>query len=371
LTETIATAPVAIRYVAFLSYSHADTAWAKWLHAALEGFRIDRDLVGRATPLGPVPKTLRPIFRDREDFSGGHNLTDATIAALDASSALIVLCSSVAAARPAVNEEVRLFRSRHPERPVIPVIVEGDWPDNVPPALRYELAPDGSVTGRPATILGPDLRESGDGRALCLAKAVAGLIGVPSDDIVRRAQRARRRRTRLWAALAGVFLILAVGATGSAVYAWHQLKTNEALLDRTLRRATNLVTTAVAQAEQYGVSRALTLRLLEQAEGLFDDVAELGRETPQLRYRKASMLIEFARHYKVLGDTNKQRVRAVEAHRLLAGLAAERPNDLTYQGGLSIALGEVGNVLGAQGQLDEALASHDESLAINERTGRR
>jgi len=132
VAETIANAPVAIRYRAFLSYAHADTAWAKWLHVALEGFCIYKDLKGRATPSGPVPKTLRPIFRDREDFSGGHTLTDATIAALDASSALIVLCSTVAATRPAVNEEVRLFRSRHPERPVIPVIVEGDWPDNAP-----------------------------------------------------------------------------------------------------------------------------------------------------------------------------------------------------------------------------------------------
>ena len=79
--------------------SPTDTAWAKWLHAALEGFRIDKDLVGRATLLGPMPKTLRPIFRDREDFSGGHALTDATIAALDASSALIVVCSTVAATR--------------------------------------------------------------------------------------------------------------------------------------------------------------------------------------------------------------------------------------------------------------------------------
>ncbi|MFZ2077242.1 MAG: hypothetical protein WAV38_11490, partial [Xanthobacteraceae bacterium] len=47
-----------------------------------------------------------------------------------------VLCSSLAASRPAVNEEVRLFRSRHPERPVIPVIVDGAAPDNFPPARR-------------------------------------------------------------------------------------------------------------------------------------------------------------------------------------------------------------------------------------------
>ena len=38
---------VPFKYRAFLSYSHRDTAWAKWLHARLEGFRIDKDLVGR------------------------------------------------------------------------------------------------------------------------------------------------------------------------------------------------------------------------------------------------------------------------------------------------------------------------------------
>lgn len=95
---------VRFKYRAFLSYSHRDNAWAVWLHARLEGFRIDKDLIGRETPIGPVPKTLRPIFRDREDFSGGHTLTDATVTALDASAALIVLCSTVSADRPAVNE---------------------------------------------------------------------------------------------------------------------------------------------------------------------------------------------------------------------------------------------------------------------------
>jgi len=72
-----------IKYRAFLSYSHADAAWAKWLHRALEDYRIDKDLVGRDTPSGPVPKTLRPIFRDREDFAGGRTLTEDTIAVLE------------------------------------------------------------------------------------------------------------------------------------------------------------------------------------------------------------------------------------------------------------------------------------------------
>ena len=34
--------PIDFKYRAFLSYSHADTKWAKWLHKAIEGFKIDK-----------------------------------------------------------------------------------------------------------------------------------------------------------------------------------------------------------------------------------------------------------------------------------------------------------------------------------------
>src|SRR5262249_1880542 len=324
-------------------------------------------LVGRGTPAGPVPKTLRPIFRDREDFSGGSPLTAATVAALDASAAVLVLCSTVSASRPAVNEEVRLFRSRHPDRQVMPVIIDGRPPDNFPPALRYELGAEGTITDQPVTVLGPDLRESGDGKSLGLAKIIAGLIGIGTDEVFRRAERARRRRNQFWGALAGVFLMLALAASASAVYAWQQLKTNEAFLNATLKRATEIIDEAVGQAEKYNVPRVGTLALLGKAEGLFDDMAQYGRPTPELRYRKAWMLIQFARNYAILGDTSKQLNRANEAYRLLAGLAAEKPDDLNYQRDMSVAYNEVGVVLMAQGKLDEALTAYRGSLAIGER----
>jgi hypothetical protein len=222
---------------------------------ALESFRIDRDLVGRETPVGLVPKMLRPIFRGREDFSGGPRLPDATVAALDASAALLVLCSVASARRPAVNEEVRRFRSRHPDRPVIPIIVDDTVPQNLPSALRYELSPDGTITDRPVTMLGLDLRDRGDGKSLGLAKVVAGLTGVSTDEILRCAQRAHRRRRRSWATLAGLLLVLAVAVSGGAAIAWQQLKTNEALLDATLKRATEIVNGTVVQAKTYNVSR--------------------------------------------------------------------------------------------------------------------
>jgi hypothetical protein len=114
-------ASASIKYRAFLSYSHRDTGAAKRLHGRLDGFRIDQDLVGRETPMGPIPKQLRPIFRNRHDFDAGGTLADQMVAALHNSVALILIASSAAVKSNPVNEEVRLFASRHPDRPLIPL----------------------------------------------------------------------------------------------------------------------------------------------------------------------------------------------------------------------------------------------------------
>src|SRR3990172_3271451 len=174
--------PVSLKYRAFISYSHADTNWARWLHRGLEGFRIDKDLAGRETSAGTIPKALRPIFRDRDDFTAGHTLTDQTLAALDASAALIAICSPSSAKSQYVNEEIRLFKSRHPDRPVIPLIVGGKPGDPelecFPPSLKFRVEADGKITDEPVEVLAADAREEGDGKSLALAKVVAGLLGV-------------------------------------------------------------------------------------------------------------------------------------------------------------------------------------------------
>ena len=352
------TEPIAFKYHAFISYSHADTSWAKWLHRALENLRIDKDFVGRATATGTIPISLRPIFRDRDDFTAGHTLTDQTLAALDGSAALIVICSPQAAKSQYVNEEIRLYKSRHKGRHVIPLIVAGRSGDTelecFPPALKFKLDTKGRITKRKVELLAADARESGDGKQLALAKVVAGLLGLSSDDVFRRAERERRRKGRVRNGIIATLAILAVAATGSAVYAWQQLKTNEAFLTATLKRATDIVDMAVSQAETYGVPRKATLALLTQAEGLFDDMARLGRPTAELRYQKSLMLIQFARNYAVLGDTHKWKERAEAGRTLLVQLLDETPGNPLYERNLSRAEDELGDVAMTEGNLAEA-----------------
>ena len=218
------TAPIPFKYKAFLSYSHADTQWAKWLHKALEGFRIDKDLVGRVTATGSIPTSLAPVFRDRDDFTAGHTLTEQTLAALDASAALIVICSPIAAKSLYVNEEIRLFKSRHPERPVIPVIVDGKPGDGdrecFPPALRRKIGPIGQITGASeADILAADAREDGDGKSLTVAKVVARLVGLSTDDVFRRAERERQRQGRVRNVILSVLATLATAVVAISLFA--------------------------------------------------------------------------------------------------------------------------------------------------------
>ncbi len=209
------------RYRAFLSYSHADSTSAKRLHGRLEGFHIDSDLVGHETPAGPIPRTLQPIFRDRHEFDAGGSLTEQTNAALDGSAALIVLASPDAARSKYVNEEVRQFKSRHPDRPVIPLILDGEPNDPnrecFPPALRFAVTAAGTITDTSVDVLAADLRERGDGMELALAKVVARLIGLPPDDIYRRADRERRRQARLKQRVQALIYVLLLGIIAGLV----------------------------------------------------------------------------------------------------------------------------------------------------------
>src|SRR5262245_36584727 len=182
-----------IKYQAFLSYSHRDREAAEWLHRALENYRVPKDLIGRPTPVGPIPKSLRPIFRDRDDFSAGDSLTQKTLEALQNSSFLIVLCSPHAAASRYVNDEIRHFKATGRSDRVIPVIVDGGDAEHecFPPALRFKVLPDGQLSEEREELIAADIRTAGDGKEVAKLKVIAGLLGLGLDEIVHRAERAR------------------------------------------------------------------------------------------------------------------------------------------------------------------------------------
>lgn len=74
-----------------------------------------------------------------------------------------MLCSPASAKSRYVNDEVCLFKARHPDRPVIPVILAGQpggTSQCFPPAVAFEVEPDGTVTDKlAAAVLAADVRE--------------------------------------------------------------------------------------------------------------------------------------------------------------------------------------------------------------------
>ena len=116
----------AIRYWAFLSYSHDDRRAAERLHRVLESYRIPRRLTGRQGPFGIVPPRLHPIFRDRDELTASGHLGVVVEAALAASRNLIVLCSPASADSPWVESEIAAFHRLHPEAPVLCVLLAGE-----------------------------------------------------------------------------------------------------------------------------------------------------------------------------------------------------------------------------------------------------
>lgn len=234
-------------YQAFISYSHSNIAAARWLHNALERYRLPKKLIGKQTCLGPVPKRLTPIFRDQDELPASGNLGGELQGALMHSQFLIVICSPAAAQSKWVNEEIRQFKSIHGTNKVLALIVDGvphAKPDTneqecFPHALKFDVAPNGELTDIPSEPIAADLRTSADGKRLAKLKIISGLTGLRLDDLVQR-EAARRIRTLVQISAASVFA--AVFAVGLAIYA------NDRRLEADAQRAIAEQESATARA---------------------------------------------------------------------------------------------------------------------------
>jgi tetratricopeptide (TPR) repeat protein len=209
-------------YRAFISYSHKDKATATWLHSQLERFTVPNKLVGKATSLGTVPKRLTPIFRDQDELPASGNLGAELEDALSRSLFLIVVCSPASAQSKWVNEEIRRFKMLHGSDKVLALIKEGEPNAELaelecfPPALKFDISPDGGITSTLCEPIAADLRTHGDGKRLALLKLISGLTALQLDDLVQR-EAARRMRTLVQISV--VSGIAAVFAVGLALYA--------------------------------------------------------------------------------------------------------------------------------------------------------
>ncbi len=220
-------APGAFRYWAFISYAHADEAWAKRLHRALETYRVPRRLVGERDGR-TIPARLFPVFRDRDELPSTFSLGDKLEQALRDSRFLIVVCSPKSAVSRWVNEEVRRFKAFGGEERVLCLIVDGepnasDQPESgllecFPAAARFRVDQAGTLTAERTESIAADVRPGKDPVGDAMLKLIAGMIGVDLDDL-----KQRERRRRVWRRVqvaVGAALVLSV--TGGVWYRVHR-----------------------------------------------------------------------------------------------------------------------------------------------------
>jgi len=264
------------QYWCFLSYRHSDNKrpgrqWASWLHHALETYEIPGDLVGKTNDRGDtIPERIYPVFRDEEELSADAQLTKPIEQALAHSRYLVVLCSPEAVESRFVEEEIIRFKTLRPENRerLLAAIIAGDPTSRAaagaelpyparqcfPRPLRYEVAPDGTLTEQPTEPIAADFRlpDGGEGftsaeayRAqlgkagssmrvveyqqrleLMKLKIVAGILGIPLGLLTARDQayqiekeRQRAKTLRRWLAAVAALTVLALAAGG---FAWYQ-----------------------------------------------------------------------------------------------------------------------------------------------------
>ena len=96
-----------MKYHAFISYSHADKAWAEWLHRGVETYRLPKGLRDERKQL---QERIFFVFRDRDELAGASVLGERLRVALRQSRYLIVVCSPRSAKSEWVEKEVGYFK---------------------------------------------------------------------------------------------------------------------------------------------------------------------------------------------------------------------------------------------------------------------
>lgn len=196
-------------YYAFISYSHKDETWAKWIQEAIEHYRLPAII--RKEAQKQLPKKIAPVFRDATDL-GVDVLVDGLHEELEKSRFLIVVCSPNSAKPNAegkhfVDEEVSHFCELGRAKQIIPVIIEGTPEESFGPVLKSK------------EILALDATKQS--KARILNDIVAKILGLKPDELWQRAKRERRirmvRRVSIFT-LQGMIAIAAI---------WYMIDWNE------------------------------------------------------------------------------------------------------------------------------------------------
>ena len=190
-------------YYAFISYSTADSKWAKWLQNELSYYHIPSSV--KKSRIG-IPDKIRPVFIYEYDLAG-NRLHTAIQQELESSKYLIVICSPNAAKSKYVNGEIETFIRMGRGEYIIPFIVDGEVNSSdssqecFPPALLNMLR-NGNKNDE---LRGINIMTNGKRQAL--VDVVATMLGVRRDVLWNRYKMRRLKQRIFMAAVAALVLL--------------------------------------------------------------------------------------------------------------------------------------------------------------------
>ena len=365
------------RYIAFVSYNHADRRWAKWVHRAIETYRIPPRL---RLPV-PFSGRLTPVFLDREELSTSASLADSVRTALEQSSYLIVICSPRAAGSRWVSEEIRLFKELGRSERILCVIVDGepnaaakgnDAAECFPAPIRFTVE-SGQITQTPAAEpMAADLRPGMDSPRDARLKIVSGLLGVNLDDLRRREQARRLRRLTALATAAVVGCITLAGLTTAALLSRNEAERQRRLAEQqslTARRTADFMK-SLFEVSDPGEARGNSVTAREILDRGVRQIASGLKDEPLVR---ADLMTTLGEVYTSLGLYKDGAGLVDAAHRVEGQPGVARARQ-------SVALGEIeflnANYAASQSSFDEALRAlrstegSDPTLLVRALTGR-
>jgi tetratricopeptide (TPR) repeat protein len=385
------------RYQAYISYSHADARFARWLQRALENWRMPAQL---SSQFGF--NRIRPVFLDRADLRAATDLGDSLNQVLANSSALIVVCTHNSAKSEWVEKEILRFREVHGDDRIFPIIAGDTPPDCFPPALLHD------AQGVEHTPVAADARRGHDGRGNALLKIIASLLDVGFDDLKRRELRQKYQRMAFVAAgslaIAVMTIVLAIAAYDARNDANRRREQAEDLISFMLgdlrSRLEPIGRLAVLNAvgdkalQYFGsleddeltpetlLERARALRQIGEVRMSQGDLTE-ALEAFELSNEQARRLlplhepvepVEFEMsqshfwvgyvHYERL-EIDRARYHFEQYLRLAETLFARHPDNVAYQTEVAYALSNLGTLELKQRRFSEADEHYQKTAAIN------
>jgi tetratricopeptide (TPR) repeat protein len=367
---------VAFRYRAFIAYSHRDESWADWLHKALETYRVPTRLVGTETAIGPAPRRLTPIFRDRSELPSAPDLGRIINEALDQSAFLIVICSPSSATSDYVNEEISTFKRFGRSDRILCLIVAGEpnasdllgreAEECFAPALRFQFDADGLPTRNRTAPIAADARRGKDGRTNAKLKLIAGLLSV-GFDVLKQREHQRHMQRMIAITSASIFAMLITTALSIyAVIARQSAMKARDDAERRQRQAETLVDFMLGDLNDK-LGQVQRLDILEatdnQAMKYFQSLPTTDVTDQALALRvKALQKIGSIRMLQGSIPAALESYRAASA---LAGeLAARLPGDSARQVAYADSFKWIGNAYWYQGDLDRSLEKFQQAIAL-------